>query len=90
MKRNLVITRGLYDMHNNVFEWCHDFYEKDYYKQSPEKDPTGPASNSDSSRVFRGGSWNDNTRFSRSAFRFRGAADYRFNNYGFRLVRELD
>jgi formylglycine-generating enzyme required for sulfatase activity len=43
---------GLYDMHGNVYEWCHDYYEEDYYKQSPEKDPTGPVSGS--FRVLRG------------------------------------
>jgi len=79
---------GLYDMHGNVYEWCHDYFEEDYYKQSPEKDPTGPTSGS--FRVFRGGSWNDITRFSRSANRYGGDADNRNNVVGFRLVRELD
>jgi formylglycine-generating enzyme required for sulfatase activity len=32
---------GLYDMHGNVVEWCHDYYGNDYYQQSPEKDPQG-------------------------------------------------
>ena len=79
---------GLYDMHGNVCEWCHDYYEKDYYRQSPEKNPTGPTSGS--FRVWRGGSWDDGTRDSRSAFRDWDGAVYRYNSRGFRVVRELD
>ena len=33
---------GLYDMHGNVYECCHNYYGEDYYKNSPEKDPGGP------------------------------------------------
>ncbi len=79
---------GLYDMHGNVCEWCHDYYGGDYYKQSPAQDPTGPAFGF--SRVLRGGSWNNSSRFTRSAVRLRYGADNRYSNVGFRLVRELD
>jgi sulfatase modifying factor 1 len=79
---------GLYDMHGNVHEWCHDYFEEDYYKQSPAKDPTGPTSGS--SRVLRGGSWNLGTRYTRSANRNANVAGARSYYYGFRLVRELD
>jgi sulfatase modifying factor 1 len=80
---------GLHDMHGNVIEWCHDYYEEDYYKQSSEKDPTGPTSGS--SRVLRGGSWKlGNSRYARSAYRNWFDADYRNDSVGFRLVRELD
>jgi sulfatase modifying factor 1 len=76
-------------MHGNVLEWCNDYYGEDYYKQSPEMDPTGLASGS--FRVFRGGSWCVfSARFSRSALRGRNVADYRNYDVGFRLVRELD
>jgi sulfatase modifying factor 1 len=81
---------GLYDMHGNVHEWCHDYFEEDYYKQSPAKDPTGPTSGS--SRALRGGSWGVFRRFSRSAVRNGVVADFLVYGHsnGFRLVRELD
>ena len=58
---------GLYDMHGNVTEWCNDFYSENYYKQSPEKNPKGPAAGQE--RVLRGGAWNWRADTCRSAYR---------------------
>ena len=46
---------GLFDIHGDLWEWCADWYDRNYYASSPGDDPPGPASGG--YRVLRGGSW---------------------------------
>ncbi len=78
---------GLYDMHGNIWELCADWYDKDYYKNSPRRDPSGPSSGT--IWVFRGGCCNTPGHRCRSAARDpfpQGDKRDRDASTGFRVV----
>ncbi|HOJ34747.1 MAG TPA: bifunctional serine/threonine-protein kinase/formylglycine-generating enzyme family protein [Candidatus Hydrogenedentes bacterium] len=78
-------TWGLFDVHGNVAEWCHDWYSASYYTNQPVEDPQGPLSGV--FKVIRGGSWRDFERSCTCFARDKEQPTTRSSAIGFRICR---
>ncbi len=81
---------GIHDMHGNIWEWCLDHYH-DNYEGAPTDGTAWIDSEIDQKdlKIVRGGSWNYNPRYCRSAFRRLNIPVVRSVNVGFRVVCEM-
>ena len=79
---------GLHDMHGNVYEWCTDWSDGDYYATSAVDDPQGPSLGA--TRIIRGGSCDNVPAFVRSAFRNWAPPEHLGDTLGFRVVVDLE
>ena len=81
----------LYDMCGNLWQWCNDFYQVDYYPGAPRQDPRGP--DDGKNKVVRGGAWRFSAGECRPGYRYNespGYADvcFGYDIYGFRCVKK--
>ena len=76
---------GLYDMAGNISEWVSDWWDENYYQNSPPRDPQGPSNGE--YRVVRGGSFSSYSDALRVSYRYRDYATYGYYYGGFRCAR---
>jgi len=79
---------GVYDICENVHEWCSDWYQANYYAIAPERNPRGPESGS--RRSSRGGSWRHHIKIARCAARSSIPPGFEYADYGFRVASDCD
>ncbi len=79
---------GLYDIGDNVHEWCSDWYDPNYYPMSPERNPRGPDQSpmKPARKSSRGGSWRHQIKVARCSARSSIPPEFQYADYGFRLA----
>lgn len=80
---------GLYDVHGNVWEWVQDCWHGNY-RGAPNDGSAWFEGGDCGSRVYRGGSWKDEAKHVRSAYRWGADPRQSGGNIGFRVARELN
>ena len=80
---------GVHDVHGNVREWVEDC-EHRHYAGAPTDGSARTRGGDCSRRVLRGGSWDNDPGFVRSAYRIRSPSGFRYDDVGFRVARTLN
>jgi formylglycine-generating enzyme len=75
---------GVYDICENVHEWCGDWYDPNYYAASPEHNPQGPEHGQ--RKASRGGSWRHHVKVARCSARSSIPPEFQYADYGFRVA----
>jgi sulfatase modifying factor 1 len=75
---------GLYNVGDNVHEWCSVWYDPAYYGVSPDRNPKGPPSGA--RRASRGGAWRHHIKVTRTAARSSIPPEFKYADYGFRVA----
>jgi sulfatase modifying factor 1 len=77
---------GIYNMAGNAAEWVADWYDREYYAKSPERNPKGPSTGE--KRIIRGGSWADLPIGVRATVRISAEPDFQDRTIGVRCAMD--